>query len=183
MNSPKADQQQASQSVPSISNMVHAAESSPANAMPVSVSVSATVLRPVHAPSLSPLSQNSVSLQSHSHSQRTTPPPTTPLSQAQQIAKAADAAINADVASRGGTTSPSKTAPQSTDKAQGVLAEGMKTPEMAAAEATTNGSGAATPGDGAPQDIPHEKLAVGGPAGFAGEDLRAIRVLDRKFCI
>jgi hypothetical protein len=30
---------------------------------------------------------------------------------------------------------------------------------------------------GAPQDIPHAKL------GFGGEDLRALRVLDRKFCI
>lgn len=34
---------------------------------------------------------------------------------------------------------------------------------------------------GRPQDIPHAKLV--GTGGFAGEDMRALRVLDRKFCI
>lgn len=77
-----------------------------------------------------------------------------------------------------------------------------KTPEMPPVLTTTtavieNGTrrdserGSRTP-EKAPEatDIPHAKLAVGnlpvgagGFAGVAGEDLRAIRVLDRKFCI
>lgn len=54
-----------------------------------------------------------------------------------------------------------------------------------ASNGTTSRAGSASPkdgkgkssGEGGPQDIPHAKL------GFGGEDLRALRVLDRKFCI
>lgn len=53
-----------------------------------------------------------------------------------------------------------------------------------ASNGTVSRAGSASPKDGkgkgsggGPQDIPHAKL------GFGGEDVRALRVLDRKFCI
>lgn len=159
-----------SQSIPSISNMVHAA----------GMSEAPTVLPPVRQLSLSPGSQLSMPVHSNVQSQRNSPPAFVRESTPQQVATATDA-TTADII-RGGTVTPAKRTHQSfsSDEAPAPAAEGTTTPEMASAEAAKSGS--TTPGDAAPEatDIPHSKLAVGGPA---GEDLRAIRVLDRKFCI
>ena len=102
--------------------------------------------------------------------------------------------IAPDTAVRDGTASPSKRAygSISTDEPSAVtpaVPEATKTPEMPpivpVSEDSTR-SGSRTP-EKVPEatDIPHAKLAGGfaGVAGVAGEDLRAIRVLDRKFCI
>lgn len=101
-----------------------------------------------------------------------------------------------DTGTRSGTVSPSKRPHQSisTDEPSvvtSVVPEATKTPEMPpfvpVPEDSTK-SGSKTPESvPAATDIPHAKLAVGGGfvggPGVAGEDLRAIRVLDRKFCI
>lgn len=173
------------QSIPSISNMVHASGMSAGN---VNI-LSSAVLPPVRQTSLSPLSQHSF-VGSNVQSQRNSPPAfvreSKPLHQVSKPADDTGAAVAgaADATAISGQASPPKRthAPFSDETPAPVL---VKTPEMAKAEAEpAQKSGSATPGD-APEaaDIPHAKLAVGGPAGFAGEDLRAIRVLDRKFCI
>lgn len=109
--------------------------------------------------------------------------------------------IAPDTAARSGTASPSKRGHGSisTDDAPAVpvsaadatrIADATKTPDIPPVATAVAGekSGSRTP-EKVPEatDIPHAKLAVGGGfagvAGVADEDLRAIRVLDRKFCI
>ena len=173
------------QSIPSIANMVHASGISSGSAN----ILSSTVLPPVRQTSLSPLSQHSF-VGSNVQSQKNSPPAfvreSTPLHQVSKPADDNGAAVAgaADATAISGQVSPLKRTPASFSDETPAPAL-AKTPEVAKTEAEpAQKSGSATPGD-APEatDIPHAKLAVGGPAGFAGEDLRAIRVLDRKFCI
>lgn len=178
-NSPTqaAPETKPSQSIPSISNIVHATEPS-------------TTLPPVTAPSpFTPMTarQPSPHLSSQEATQRP-PQIASPESvrsesaaqilaeQAQQIAQAADAAsiTSASAAQSRGSASPATSAAAPKVSTTGSA----NTPETASVEADDS----ATPGEaGAPQDIPHAKLS--GPTGLNQEDHRAIRVLDRKFCL
>jgi len=79
---------------------------------------------------------------------------------------------------------PSQQASQPADATNGATAQnGRASPTAAVAgqDLQTEEGARGEAAGGRPQDIPHAKLV--GTGGFAGEDMRALRVLDRKFCI
>lgn len=167
-----------SQSIPSISNIVHATEPSPVLA-PVQPPTALAPMSSARQASPLPSSQETAQrLQQNAspESVRSESAAQILAEQAQQIAQAADAASSrsASISQSRGSASPTTSA--AVHKAG--TTRGSNSPETASVEA----DGSATPAEaGAPQDIPHAKL--GATSGLNQEDHRAIRVLDRKFCI
>ncbi len=156
-------------SIPSISNLVHAAEG-PDASVPVPA---ASARQPSPAPTAQEAAPQSHILASPGPTQLSDSTRRISLVEVQQIARAADAARKAATPTRGSANLATAAAVAAIETLTGA-----KTPEIASAETTE----AATPKEaGAPQDIPHEKLSF--PGGAGAEDMRAIRVLDRKFCI